>query len=114
MVHDDGTRRSIVTYEAFLGAQVEFTSKDTLVCAGTPWEHSDIHSIKALKERLGFRFVTLCYDIIPLQFPQYYKEPDVASISSVLQCGISASGSCCVYSARDREGRAGLLQDASP
>ena len=57
---------------------MEFTSKDTLVCAGTPWEHSDIHSIKALKERLGFRFVALCYDIIPLQFPQYYKEPDVA------------------------------------
>ena len=79
MVHDDGTRRSIVTYEAFLGAQVELTSKDTLICAGTPWEHSDIYSIKALKERLGFRFVTLCYDIIPLQFPQYYKEQDVAA-----------------------------------
>jgi len=79
MFHDDGTRRSIAAYDDFLGPEVQFTSKDTLVCAGMPWEHTDIHAIKDLQERYGFRFVVLCYDIIPLQFPHFYKESDVTT-----------------------------------
>ena len=79
MFQDDGTRRSIAAYEDFLGTDVQFTPKDTLVCAGMPWEHTDIQSIKALKERSSFHFVVLCYDIIPLQFPHFYKDPDVAT-----------------------------------
>jgi glycosyltransferase involved in cell wall biosynthesis len=79
MFHADGTRRSVVSYRSFLGRKIEFTSKDTLICAGAPWEHSDVHSIKSHKERHGFRFVALCYDIIPLQFPHFYKEPDVVA-----------------------------------
>lgn len=73
----DGTRRTILASEIFLGPEVEFNSQDTLVCVGAPWEHSDIHSIRALKESRGFRFVVLCHDIIPLQFPYFYKQPDV-------------------------------------
>jgi glycosyltransferase involved in cell wall biosynthesis len=79
MLHDDGTRRSVVSYEAFLGREIEFTSKDTLVCAGTPWEHLDIQSIQFLKEQIGFRLVIVCHDIIPLLFPDFYKESDVNS-----------------------------------
>ncbi len=73
----DGTRRTILASETMLGPEVEFNLQDTLVCVGTPWEHSDIHSIKALKESRGFRFVVLCHDIIPLQFPYFYKQTDV-------------------------------------
>jgi len=79
MLQDDGTRRSVVTHEEFLGQKIEFTPKDTLICAGAPWAHLDIQSIKSLKERHCFRFVALCYDIIPLLFPDYYKELDVAA-----------------------------------
>ena len=79
MLHDDGTRRSVVAHEEFLGQKIAFTSRDTLICAGSPWAHLDIQSTKSLKERHGFRFVVLCYDIIPLQFPHYYKESDVAA-----------------------------------
>ena len=77
MFQADGTRKAIIAQEEFLGQKVEFTSTDTLICAGAPWEHSDINEIKSLKERYGFRFVTLCHDIIPLQFPQYFKQSDV-------------------------------------
>lgn len=73
----DGTRRTILEPEIFLGPEVEFNSPDTLVCVGSPWEYSDIHSIKSLKDRRGFRFVAMCHDIIPLQFPCFYKQSDV-------------------------------------
>jgi len=79
MVHDDGTRRSVVSFETFLGPKIEFTSKDTLVFAGTPWEHLDIQSVQSAKERAGFRLVIVCHDIIPLLFPHFYKDTDVNS-----------------------------------
>jgi glycosyltransferase involved in cell wall biosynthesis len=50
-----------------------------LICAGAPWEHSDVHAIESLKKWHGFRFVVLCYDIIPLQFPHFYKDADVVA-----------------------------------
>jgi len=82
MFHADGTRKSLIAYGEFLGPMVEFTSADTLICAGAPWEHSDINIIKTHKERFGFRFVALCHDIIPLQFPQYYKQSDVTTFQA--------------------------------
>jgi glycosyltransferase involved in cell wall biosynthesis len=77
MFQADGTRRSLVSYRDFLGSPIVFTSDDTLVCAGAPWEHADIHVIRSLKERHGFCFVALCHDVIPLMFPQFYKQADV-------------------------------------
>jgi len=78
MFHADGTRKAILALDEFLGPEVEFTPADTLICAGAAWEHSDIYGIKLSKERHGFRFVTLCHDIIPLQFPHFYKASDAA------------------------------------
>jgi glycosyltransferase involved in cell wall biosynthesis len=61
-----------------LGAPIELTSHDTLVCAGAGWTHDDIRVIAEAKRRTGFHFVLLCFDIIPLMFPQFYKPADVA------------------------------------
>lgn len=79
MVTDDGARRTCYPLDMVLGAPIEFSSTDTLVCAGAGWAHHDIAVIAALKRERGFRFVLLCHDIIPLMFPQFYKPHDVES-----------------------------------
>jgi glycosyltransferase involved in cell wall biosynthesis len=78
MVRPDGSRRAYVTTDMILGSPIELTSRDTLVCAGAGWTHDDIRAIAEEKRRTGFRFVLLCFDIIPLMFPQFYKAADVA------------------------------------
>jgi glycosyltransferase involved in cell wall biosynthesis len=78
MVRPDGSRRARVTTDMILGRPIEFTARDILVCAGSGWTHDDIKLIAEAKRRTGFRFVWLCFDIIPLMFPQFYKPADVA------------------------------------
>jgi glycosyltransferase involved in cell wall biosynthesis len=78
MVRPDGSRRACVTTDMILGAPIELTARDTLVCAGAGWAHDDIRAIAEAKRLTGFRFVLLCFDIIPLMFPQFYKSADAA------------------------------------
>jgi glycosyltransferase involved in cell wall biosynthesis len=78
MVNPDGTRRAFLTPDMALGPRVDLGAGDTLVCAGFGWSHSNIGAIAAAKARAGFRFVVLCYDIIPIVLPQVFKPRDVA------------------------------------
>ena len=47
------------------------------VLAGTGWFDRDPAHLAALVRRDGFRFATLCYDLIPATHPRFY-EPEVA------------------------------------
>jgi len=76
MVKADGSRRAHLPIDMALGPPVGLTQGDTLVCAGAGWIHNDIIAIAELKQRMGFRFVLLCFDIIPVMFPHYYKTAD--------------------------------------
>jgi glycosyltransferase involved in cell wall biosynthesis len=74
MVKADGSRRPYLPMT--LGPAVDLTARDTLVCAGSGWIHNDIAAIAELKQKVGFRFVLLCFDIIPMMFPHFYKSAD--------------------------------------
>jgi glycosyltransferase involved in cell wall biosynthesis len=76
MVRADRSRRANLPIEMALGPSVNLTAGDTLVCAGAGWVHNDIAAIVELKRKVGFRFVMLCFDIIPMMFPHYYKSTD--------------------------------------
>jgi glycosyltransferase involved in cell wall biosynthesis len=76
MVRADGSRRAHLPIQMALGPPINFTAGDTLVCAGAGWAHNDIAAIVELKKKTGFRFVMLCFDIIPVMFPHYYKPAD--------------------------------------
>lgn len=76
MVRADRSRRAHLPIEMALGPSVNLTAGDTLVCAGAGWAHNDIAAIVELKRKVGFRFVMLCFDIIPIMFPHYYKSTD--------------------------------------
>jgi glycosyltransferase involved in cell wall biosynthesis len=84
MVREDDTRRPFVPRDMAIGGRMNFARDDILVCAGSGWGHSNIESLSELKSRIGFRMVLLCHDLIPLMFPHFYKEPDVAAFRNYM------------------------------
>lgn len=79
MLKPDGTRRDFLAADRLGATPIDFRPDDVLVCAGAGWTHTDISSIREQKQAAPFRLVLMCYDIIPLLFPQFYKPHDVAA-----------------------------------
>lgn len=79
MVLGDGARRDVAPADLMLNGEFDFGSGDIVFCAGSPWAHLDMHRLRALKERHGFSLVLLCYDIIPLLYPDMYQPHDVTA-----------------------------------
>jgi glycosyltransferase involved in cell wall biosynthesis len=77
MIDEGGNRRDIVPTAMALAEQFQFMPTDTLICAGSGWTNSNIDVISKQKSDLGFRLVIVCYDMIPIQFPKFYKPHDV-------------------------------------
>lgn len=73
----DGRRIDIFDFSTLVGEPVNFLPEDTTLAIQSDWVHTDIASIAALKAKTGWRHVILCHDIIPIQFPQWYQQPDV-------------------------------------
>jgi glycosyltransferase involved in cell wall biosynthesis len=77
MLDEEGNRRDFVSTSIALAEEFKFLPTDTLICAGSGWTNSNIDAIEKLKINLGFRLVVVCYDMIPIQFPAFYKPHDV-------------------------------------
>jgi glycosyltransferase involved in cell wall biosynthesis len=77
MLNQDGTRRVYLPWNMAFGGNIELQPSDILICAGCGWAHTNIRAISRLKARIGFDLALLCHDIIPLQFPRFYKARDV-------------------------------------
>jgi glycosyltransferase involved in cell wall biosynthesis len=73
----EGRRRSCVPYDVALGPELTFTSADTLFSVGSAWVHLNVDAIRRLKDSIKLRFIFFCHDLIPLQFPQYFRAHDV-------------------------------------
>jgi glycosyltransferase involved in cell wall biosynthesis len=81
MINPDGSRRPFPAPAQVYGPPIAFGRGDLLVCAGNGWSHSNIAAIAALKARTGFRLAVVCFDLIPLMFPHFFKPRDVADLS---------------------------------
>ncbi len=77
MITASGGRRSLVPYSIFLGNRLALAPHDILFSAGYGWIGLNAEAIRELKQRDGFRYAQFCHDIIPLQFPEIYKNNDV-------------------------------------
>ncbi len=77
MIDPDGNRRPFLQAGDVLGEPIEFAAGDVLLSAGTGWANSNIRAVARLKKERGIRFAVLCYDIIVLQFPQFWKAHDI-------------------------------------
>lgn len=77
MLDSDGARRDFVTPDIALGPPVAFRRGDVLFCSGYGWNDGNICEIGALRTGKGVRLAIVCYDIIPLQSPHFFKPRDV-------------------------------------
>jgi len=75
----NGSRRTAVRYGSIVGDPIDLQSVDILITVGAGWEHHDIEVLRRLKTQTQFRLVTMCYDLMPLLFPQFYQPRDVAA-----------------------------------
>jgi glycosyltransferase involved in cell wall biosynthesis len=72
-----GDRIAVVPLGVALGPPLSLGPRDTVVSAGFDWLNREPGEIVGYKRRLGFRWVVLCYDIIPLTHPEFYSDSDV-------------------------------------
>ncbi len=79
LFNPDGTRRRVLAYDSIVGKAIDLQHGDTLICIGAAWEHQDIQALRAVKIQTQFRLITMCYDLVPLLFPHFYKPRDVAA-----------------------------------
>lgn len=103
LLHDDGSRRPFLPLDIVCGDELKLTRDDTVVSVGTGWRQTDILAIKAQKERLGFRLVVLCHDIIPLMFPNFYSDHDVETFRSYWHKALPIADLVVVYSCRGEQ-----------
>lgn len=47
--------------------------EDVFISLGLDWDFSNYNLLYFLKKRVGFEFVGICYDLIPLSHPQYVQ-----------------------------------------
>ncbi len=74
-----GRRLGVVPADMALGETLTLGPGDTVLTVGCDWGNQRPDRILALKRRQGFRYVTLCYDLIALRFPQYLPVLGVAA-----------------------------------
>lgn len=84
----DGRRRDLFWLDSVLGPPLELGPNDTMLSAGSDWGSKDPAAIAALKQRTGFRLAVVCYDLIPILFPQYYGARDVEVFTRYFRAAI--------------------------
>ena len=72
----DGQRLALVPPDLALGPAIEPMPGDILVCAGADWLHKDVTVLAELRARHGVSIAVLCFDLIPLLFPNFFKPQD--------------------------------------
>ncbi len=73
----DGRRIDCVEFCDLAGEAVDYEPDDITIAIQSDWVHTDIASIARLKAKSGWHHVILCHDIIPIQFPHWFKQSDV-------------------------------------
>lgn len=76
---DDQGRRitSIVPYDLAVGDDIALAPSDSVLFASFDWYKQDLQAIAKLKTISDFRLVVICYDLIPLLFPEFFAAEDV-------------------------------------
>ena len=72
----EGRRRSILEFADLFEVGPPALKGATILAPGAEWNTKDPDRIRRLKERDGFRLVMICYDMIPILFPQFYLPRD--------------------------------------
>jgi glycosyltransferase involved in cell wall biosynthesis len=105
-----GDRQDVVPIDLALGRPLSMGPCDILLTAGYPWLTHEIDALIARKRRHGFRWTTLCYDIIPLLYPAFFHAHDVEDFRRYWISAF-AHADCIIFNARRIEADARAFCD---
>ena len=75
---DDGSRIDVPSLDRISGPALVLAPEDIVVQMQYDWLDTDIGLLEGMMWHAGALHVVLCHDIIPLQWPQWYSQSDVA------------------------------------
>ncbi|AZO15239.1 glycosyltransferase family 1 protein [Mesorhizobium sp. M2A.F.Ca.ET.043.05.1.1] len=88
VARDDGSRVRIVPLRTVAGNKYEPAPGDHLLLMNNDWSHTDIGVISRACRSAGARLIVLLNDIIPIQFPEWYKPHDVTRFTDYVNLAI--------------------------
>lgn len=51
--------------------EIQLTSDDVVISGGLDWEYKELVEINKAKTRIGFSYIAILYDLIPILYPQF-------------------------------------------
>jgi glycosyltransferase involved in cell wall biosynthesis len=73
------SRLGTVPIDLALEAPLALGPEVVIVSVGADWVYKDAAAIDRLKRQHGFRLVGMCHDLIPILFPSFFPQDEVAS-----------------------------------
>jgi glycosyltransferase involved in cell wall biosynthesis len=83
-----GARRNWHRLATALGPAIRLGPGDTMLSPGFDWSNKDAAALATIKAHTGFRLVAICYDLIPIKFPQFYQSRDVDVFTSYFRSAL--------------------------
>ena len=80
LMQPDGSLRVLAPVDILTGPPMPLEPGDCVLFAGANWAHSNAAFIGERNEQIGIELISLCHDVIPLLFPQFFKANDVAML----------------------------------
>lgn len=77
VVRKDGSRVRIVPLRTVVSEKYNLAPGDHLLLMNSDWAHTDVAVISREARSAGAKLIVLLNDIIPIQFPEWYKPHDV-------------------------------------
>jgi glycosyltransferase involved in cell wall biosynthesis len=78
----DGRRREVVHFARLLEDRAPTLKGATVLCSGFEWNVKNPDRLRHLKHRKQFRLAMVCYDLIPILYPQYFLPRDCEVFSA--------------------------------
>ncbi|TPJ74954.1 glycosyltransferase family 1 protein [Mesorhizobium sp. B2-7-1] len=88
VAREDGSRARIVPLRTVAGNEYNLSPGDHLLLMNNDWAHTDIEVISREARLAGAKLVVLLNDIIPIQFPEWYKPHDVKRFTDYVNLAV--------------------------
>jgi glycosyltransferase involved in cell wall biosynthesis len=75
--------RLLLPFALCVGPVVEFAAHDILVYAGTDWSPEALEHVTKQKAERGFSLAIVCYDTIPILYPEFYQQQDAEDFQRI-------------------------------
>ena len=69
-----GLRRTLLPFDVATGQPFELNSNHLLLCAGSDWHPMTVEHVARRKKESNLRLAFVCYDTIPLIYPQFFAD----------------------------------------